>query len=222
MRIIDKNSDFYDYLQNIYYDKSFTFDRTNSFLLTKKMICSGLNWEAKEENNYLLLQICNSFWLFLLKVTEKNAYNEPVNYTIKLLTSWKNYNKKRELIKIEIISFFLINKINDYNNKIINSLTERINTNDYKVRKNITKNIMYQDFHGSYKKIEKNIPLLKACGIANCVNPLDIYLSFEEYFSLEKSSSERREPINITDIDKIESHGFDKKISFRTIKRGNK
>lgn len=38
MRIIDKNSDFYDYFQNIYYDNSLTFDRRSSFILTKEMI----------------------------------------------------------------------------------------------------------------------------------------------------------------------------------------
>ena len=42
MKIIDKNSDFYDYFSNIYYDNSLTFDRTNSFLLTKEIICNSL------------------------------------------------------------------------------------------------------------------------------------------------------------------------------------
>ena len=63
--------------------------------------------------------------------------------------------------------------------------------------------------------IERHIPLLKACGVANCIDAHDVYLALEEYFSLEKSASERREPIGTTDIDKIESHGFDKKVSFR-------
>ena len=43
----------------------------------------------------------------------------------------------------------------------------------------------------------------------------ETYLAFEEYFSLEKTSQERRDPLGTTDIDKIESHGFDKKTSFR-------
>jgi len=32
---------------------------------------------------------------------------------------------------------------------------------------------------------------------------------------LEKTASERRESIGLTDIEKIENHGFDKKVSFR-------
>ena len=43
MRIIDKNTDFYDYLQYMwgYYDSS-SFDRTDSFLLTKDEFCECL------------------------------------------------------------------------------------------------------------------------------------------------------------------------------------
>ena len=216
MRIIDKNSDFYDYFQNIYYDNSLTFDRTNSFLLTKELICQSLFLTQKENNAFLLLQICNTFWLFSLKVTKRNEYNSPIDYTLELLDTWKNYNKKIKLIKFNIISFSFFYKIK--NRKTIDSLIQRVDINDYKIKKDITKFKFYQDFRGGFKKIEKNIPLLKACGIANCVNPFDIYLSFEEYFSLEKTASERRDPIGTADIDKLESHGFDKKVSFRKIK----
>ena len=176
MRIIDKNSDFYDYIQNIYYDNSLTFDRTNSFLLTKDFICSNI-WDTNDDSKYLLLQICNTFWLFLLKI-KKNTYNE----------------------------------------KTLNIFIQKINTNDYKIRKNLNTYTIWQDFRGGFKKIKKDIPLLKACGIASIVNPVDIYLSIEEYFSLEKTASERTESIGITDIDKLENHGFDKRTSFRNIK----
>lgn len=213
MRIIDKNSDFYDYFQNIYYDNSLTFDRTSSFLLTKEMMCDNLWITTEKDKGYLLLQICNTFWLFLLEVTERNTYNRPTNYTIKLLTTWKNYNKERKLIKLDIISFWFFSKKDIYNKKVINTLIQKINTNDYKIKKNLNKHITY---YGN-KEVKKYIPLLKACGIAKCVNPLDIYLSFEEYFSLEKTASERRDAIGTTDIDRLENHGFDKKISFRKV-----
>lgn len=51
--------------------------------------------------------------------------------------------------------------------------------------------------------------------MAKCIDPLEIYLSLEEYFLLEKSSLERVSSINITDKEKIENHGFDVKTSFR-------
>ena len=39
MRIIDKNTDYYDYLQNVYPDDSVVFDRTDSYILHKKDLC---------------------------------------------------------------------------------------------------------------------------------------------------------------------------------------
>jgi len=217
MRIIDKNSDFYDYYQNIYYDNSIVFDRTNSFLLTKEGICNSIF--SSEDNHYLLLQICNTFWLFSLRIIKRNQYNHPIDYTIELLKTWKNYEKEKKLINLSIISFSFSYKYKDYDEKTINSLSQRIDTNDYKIQRDLTESMIYQDFKTSFKKIKKNIPLLKACGIANCVNPFDIYLSFEEYFSLKKESLERREPIGTTDIDRLENHGFDKKTSFRNNKK---
>lgn len=70
-------------------------------------------------------------------------------------------------------------------------------------------------FYGSKTYAEKHIPLLKATGFADQIDPLSIYLAFEEYFSLEKSSTERTESIGLTDREKIENHGFDIKRSFR-------
>ena len=224
MRIIDKNTDFYDFYQNVYRDDTFTFDRRNSFLLTKKMVCDAIrfysyNWSWKEQKykydtTYLLLQICDTYWLFALKVTEvsKSIYTnaKPINYSIELVTKWKNKDKPRKLCNLDIIGFYYSHYRKDSNDKIERFIS-LINTNDYKILRNLNH---YTVYNGD-TKIEKDIPLLKACGIAECVEPLEIYLAFEEYFSLEKTSSERREPIGTTDIDKVESHGFDKKTSFR-------
>lgn len=222
MRIIDKNTDFYDYYQNIYPDDSLTFDRTDSFLLTKEMMCKYLGiyyhqYLRYNKHSYVLLQICNTFWLFHIEITEKDNYGCPKDYNVKLLSTWKNYNLKRKLISLDVIFFGIepyqiFRKTNNiYNEKRINSLVQMINTKDYKILKSINE---YTIYIGN-DKFKKHIPLLKASGLASCINPLDAFLAFEEYFSLEKSSSERREPIGTTDINKIESHGFDVKSSFR-------
>ena len=224
MRIIDKNTDFYDFYQNIYKDDALTFDRRDSFVLTKEMVCDAIhlysyNWSWKEkkykyDTTYLLLQICNTYWLFTLEVTEVNnsiyTDSKPTNYSIKLITKWRNSNKSRKLCSVDIVRFYYSRFYKD-NNKNVENFINRINTNDYKNIHTFNHHIIY---NGDIK-IEKHIPLLKACGITECVDPLDIYLAFEEYFSLEKTASERREPIGTTDIDKVESHGFDKKTSFR-------
>lgn len=222
MRIIDKNTDFYDYYQNIYKDDTFVFDRRDSFLLTKEMLCSYLyiskyySWISRQYKYnpfyFVLLQICNTFWLFIIEITEIDNYDKAKKYNIELLCQWKNYNKSRKLCELSIIDFYHYTRDNkDYIYNNINTFITAVNTNNYKLKKIINEQTIYN----GNEKIKKHIPLLKACGIANCIDAYDVYLAFEEYFSLEKSSMERREPIGITDIDKVESHGFDKKISFR-------
>jgi len=222
MRIIDKNTDFYDYYQNIYKDDTFVFDRRDSFLLTKEMLCNYLyinkyySWILRQYKYnpfyFMLLQICNTFWLFVIEVTEIDNYDKAKKYNIELLCQWKNYNKSRKLCELSIIDFYHYTRDDkDYIYNNINTFITAVNTNNYKLKKIIDEQTIYN----GNEKIKKHIPLLKACGIANCIDAHDVYLAFEEYFSLEKSSTERREPIGTTDIDKIESHGFDKKISFR-------
>ena len=89
---------------------------------------------------------------------------------------------------------------------------EDIIRNDFKIKNSINSHII---FKGDNKEIEKHIPLLKACGIAAGIDSLEIYLAFEEFFSLEKSSLERTASIGLTDLEKIGNHGFDVKTSFR-------
>ena len=235
MRILDKNTDFYDYLQNVYPDNTFTFDRTDSFVLTKDIMCSHMyvrrtyshyKNENRKYHNFILLQICNTFWLFLAELTNIDEYDKVRDYEIELITKWRNYDKPRVLCSFDVVEFgyqvagqlssssgfwsngYDSNKVHEKANMLINL----IDTNDFKIKDRINRHIIY---HGNNEKTEKHIPLLKACGIANLIDPLDVFLAFEEYFSLEKTASERRDPVGSTNDDKIESHGFDKKISFR-------
>ena len=236
MRIIDKNTDFYDYLQNMYHDDSKTFDRTDSFILTKEMMCdylyrSTLRWDNHNLYRFVLLQVCNTFWLFLFEITSFKEKSEiPANYRIELLATWKNYSKPRVLNKLDIVSFryAVLKQIRTrkdwwkYDKSSIHKRTQdfvdAINNNDFDVVTSIDRYTIVcggRKPDGSPTTKEKHLPLLIACGIGNCIEPLSIYLSFEEYFSLEATSQERTSSIGITDKEKIESHGFDTKASFR-------
>ena len=110
MKIIDKQHDFYDYLQNIYRNPSITFDRTDSFLLTKEIMCDYISNTQdlyvngpKNDSRFVKLQVCNTFWLFFIKITSFNDYGHPKSYDTELLSTWHNYDAKRALIKIEFI-----------------------------------------------------------------------------------------------------------------------
>ena len=234
MRIIDKNTDFYDYLQETDKD-SLVFDRTDSFILTKEDLVARLErdskWDYKKRKwvtrplsyNFLLLQAGNKFWLFLASLPEnKDAYD------LELVTQWDNYDLDRALIKLDLIEFAwsIMWEISDkkgsrYNSEIDLSklhekadlLVQAVNTKDYKLVRNLN---YYSYYVGDFnKKIEKHIPILKACGIANFIDPLVFYLAIDEYFSLEKQASERIDAEGTTNNDKIVNHGFDTKTSFR-------
>lgn len=230
MRIIDKQKDFYDFYQGMYRDDSIVFDRTDSFELTKKIFCEHLQYgyhrnrfylgQDRPQEIFVLLQVCNTFWLFMVDVTKTTSYDTVKDYTIELITCWKNYNKMSRLIKLDIIEFgFSIYALFKYRvpdkQKLlskINDLTRMIDDGDFKIIHTIDRHTIRKD---GGEQIEKHIPLLKSSGMAQCIFPLDIYLAFEEYFSLEKSSKERKESVGLTNNEKVENHGFDLKKSFR-------
>ena len=64
MRIIDKNKDFYDYLQGIYPDRLLVFDRTGSFVLTKQALCGCIPERVRRPGciaagmQYILVVLC--------------------------------------------------------------------------------------------------------------------------------------------------------------------
>lgn len=233
MRILDKNTDFYDYLQNIYRDTPVTFDRTDSFVLTKELVCYYLQWgrwyrKRREPIRWMLLQVCNTFWLFVLEITEFSGYDDPKSYKVNLVAKWKNYNKTRCLINLSTIEFkwsttywisdihILLNLLDSLKGDRIpndvSRLISAVDMNEYETFYTFDK---YTIRHDDGNHAEKHIPLLKASGLSNFIDPLDIFLAFEEYFSLEKQSKERSESLGLTDVEKVENHGFDKKTSFR-------
>ena len=237
MRILDKKTDFYDFYKDIYSDNTTTFDRRNSFLLTKPMLgaCLYNDYEHKYDPkgnlnayNFLLLQICNTFWLLFTETTQVDENDMPVDYSVELLTTWKNYNKPRVLIRMEVIHRFgwkteaLLRKRDDkrffmYSKyekssvlKRIPLLRQAIDLGDYWDNCIVGKRKLRRE-----ETEEDCVPLLKASGISGCIDPLDVYLSFDEYFSLNKTASETTHSKDITDSEKIVNHGFDTKISFR-------
>ena len=232
MRIIDKNTDFYDYYQNIYPDDSLIFDRTDSFLLSKEDLCGYLpvdKYTLEGDFEFLLLQACNTFWLFLVIITKINEDRSVAEYSIELLSTWKNYDKPRCRIQLDVISFGWGIRYQLYprfkpwrrrsqdidKNKVIEKrsiLVNAVDINDYGVERRIDRQ---QVSMGGGKWVEKHIPLLKSCGLASCIDPLELYLAFEEYFSKEKTAAERTESEGLTDKERIENHGFDLNQSFR-------
>ena len=109
MRIIDKQHDFYDYLQDP--TDKLVFDRRGSFLLTKEIFCEGIRYQryhCDSRYRFVLLQCGVAYWLFMITITVKGLDYSIVDYNMELLKNWKNYNGPNELIKLRVVSFNII------------------------------------------------------------------------------------------------------------------
>lgn len=216
MRIIDSNKDFYDYYQNIYIDNSLTFDRRDSYVLSKEEFASHFYndyarsiWGVNNTEHFVLLQVGHSFWLFRLKIAKENRYGKCLDYDLEKPLHWKAYHN-RELIKLSVVDFNWKLRQEGTAAKFI----EALNTGDFRELKVFNKFPVYKG--NCYADAEiRHIPILKNIGIPALVDAFDVYNSLEEYFSEEKTASERAEAIGTTNNDKITSHGFDLKKSFR-------
>ena len=230
MRIIDNKHDYYDYLGSP--TDTLVFDRRNSFLLTKELVCDRIRFQFGRESDFrlLLLQCGASFWLFLLTITERNplsvAWHEPTNYKLELLSSWKDYNATLTCISFKVIEFDYKYPTNlryqDTAEELYKRIKDSVDKLQYAVQHNDYRIDNALDIYtvSTYSKNNRNdktynIPILAACGVSEVVSPVEVFASIEEYFSIMKTASEKTEAIGTTNDDKIVMHGFDTKTSFR-------
>lgn len=233
MRIIDKNTDFYDFYQNIYKDETTVFDRRDSYDLSKEEFAHGFlldypsgkykvdeKWES-ERTKFILLQVCNTFWLFKMFITEVASLPFLIysieDYELSLIDKWQDYDLPSVVIELSEVKFNW--NIFSWNNgtideKKIDAMKQAIHTNDFHGwrAKNTFNKFRY--LVGN-EMVEKHIPILKNIGIAALVNPEDIYFALDEYFSKKITDGERIESVGITDKERVVNHGFSDKTSFR-------
>ena len=227
MRIIDKQHDFYDYLQDP--TDKIVFDRRGSFLLTKKLFCEGIKYLRYYNNSryrFVHLQCGVTHWLFRVTITSTDCNGSPVDYNMELLTDWKNYDGTNELVKLNVVSFMISMweyRIYDYDPEKIKARTcalkAAIDQGNYRVERDLGCHTKITDHRGGSIREIQNLPILKACGIADLVDPVSVFCAIEEHFSIEKTASETTEERGTTDEDKAIMHGFDVKTSFRKMDR---
>ena len=228
MRIIDKLHDFYDYLQDP--TDRIVFDRRGSFLLTKELFCDGLRYQryyGDSHHRFVLLQCGATHWLFFVTISSMDSYGFPIDYNMELLTNWKNYDRPNKLISLHMISFSIIGMwdymIRDIDSERVrnrvNDLKDAIDQGNYRVEHDLGHHTKSTDHRGNSIKEIQNLPILKACGIAELVDPVIVFCAIEEHFSMKKTASETTEAKGTTEEDKIIMHGFDAKTSFRKMDR---
>jgi len=218
MRIISKIKDFYDYVSYEFSDKDddIVFDRRNSIIITKNDIASFLrlnDYEKKtyysDVSNYLIFQVgCLFFLIEVYDVEYKDVIycgvkqKEFSNYKMKILSKWRNYNNK------SVMNFYKLHRYFYYktDNQFVDYAKNEILSEDDKMK------------NAGYTNIKDKVFILNETGLASIIDPKEIYLALDEYFSSLITDREKRESVGITNNEKIVNHGFDKKISFRNVK----
>lgn len=207
MQILDKNKDFYDFYQNIYIDKTYTFDRRKSVYFHKE------DWNEffyNNERNYIYYVLQVGYSRYLYKITYLGVSTGWImhldNYKVELVKYWKNYDNLVDFefgIAEELESYGYKNYHLSYEKQSIDSL---YNTN-------LKKAYLYAS-----RLKGKSYPILCESGIASCTDSHQLYMDIEEWLSAQKERELRIESKDITDKQKIVNHGFDTRESFRKTK----
>lgn len=201
MRIIDKNRDFYDYFQD--YDSDIVFDRRGSRILSNEElnVWSLYNrYKSEFTDKYFLLQIGYTNWLILAKATKfgesGSGYFTVEDYSLELVEIWKNYNKSVDF-KFGVISS--------------NFSIEYLFSKKWEHRKFID-DIKLGNFEYKNNFTEKSPIILNKTKLPSILNAQDVYMAIDEWLSHKKDDVVHD---SMTDKEKIVSHGFNTKSSFR-------
>lgn len=200
MKILDKNKDFYDYLQD--YDSDIVFDRRGSHILTNEELNFFPLYNRYKVNDvYLLLQIGYTNWLIVEKpikiIKDVSGYNIVKDFSIELIEKWKDYNKSVDFKFGEIKTRYTIEYITSkkFNHKT--ALIDDIKLGNFEYKNNLA---------------EKSPIVLSKTKLPSILNAQEVYLAIEEWLLHKKDDSIHD---SMTDKEKIVSHGFDTKSSFR-------
>lgn len=223
MRIIDRQTDYYDYLQDNGDD--LVFDRRGSRSLTKEEIRQTISIVLESyihvPHIFLILQCGATYWLLSVEGSisvNKDGYGKKIeDYDIELLSTWKDYNHSLELLSLKAIDFNESWKYDFYDKKWRRRKLERTLSKERlrEVSSKLRDAVINRDYKVYREYSYKDFLLLKSSGIPNVIGPEEIYNAIDEHFSLKKTAAESTVAEGTTNNDKIKNHGFDTKTSFR-------
>ena len=215
MRIISKNKDYYDYLVGYYgLDNSMVYIRNVEYNITPEILIYNKNQLSQHT-----FSICNRFYIvYELNKTFYHTINELIELNEILAEQKIDRNFLSNIWWAPTRNVQAENKFHNENgsskiNKVLRQpVLMRVRSSLGKV---IYTEIENKTFYDSNKKQESywGIPLLYPFGFATWYPPEYMYQKIYEFISWTKDNPEI--PNKQTDLEKLESHGFDKKISFR-------
>ena len=238
MKILDKNSDFYDYLSfSEFADDELTFDRRGSFCPSRDELLArcagqtkyrrdeefhGKNWKRyrrlQENPFYELILVAGTEFFVLelldLKFEERTdesgrKTSECVNFTPVLVESRKNYGVDLGILRL----YFAEAEWYDRRARRKHSAWGGGSERSWKSA-NLANARFSAVFKGEDGKADERIPILLPLGISQVLPAERVYSGIEEYL-FSKREEKPRESRNLDDRGKILNHGFDTRTSFR-------
>ena len=202
MYIIDRHKDFYDHYSHIYgVDKSIVFDRRGSVIIDDFMIVtlSFDGWPLlKDDVFHILLEA--GYAQYLIKLHDFILQKNSANCTV-----------------VTSCSMTLARVFEDFKHYYSSPISIRGVRVDYKWNWKKPRTYIYE---GSYKEVVKpyenrviDLPILKNTKLTSILDGQKIWIALQTYLS--SLGNDRDVSIPMTDVEKAEIHGFDKKTSFR-------
>ncbi len=231
MKIIDRNSDYYDYLWQQNGDDEVVFDRRGSVLLSKQTLCDAINcgdgcyrivngkkrfipllpynffpWEKKNGEPFFLFVLAAGFNFFVIKLSflryEENT-NLLIDFSMELICSRKWYEYKGEPLNLYTVDSKAF-------------AVDKLSAEEW--RKANLSNCNFCPLLNLSGELERcPIPILRDAGFASIIPPEEIYCGIDEYLLASKNDV-NAESAGLSDADKAVNHGFDKRTSFRNVK----
>jgi len=213
MYILDKNKDYYDYVSGIYgVDKTITYDRRGSILIDEKELLDSFN--LMHMNTYFFDE--KKVIFFILEIGYVQYLFKYSDFDLKKVNGALGMIKyKLNSYKCELVHTYKNNK--HYFEKEI-SLVRYHPAYHYNWKRRKSEEFFaydYEDFSQGKVDIEKIIPnpILRGTTVTTYILAEDIWKELSNYISA-KGNDKIVEIVN-SDIQKLENHGFDKKVSFR-------
>ena len=207
MYIIDKNKDYYDYHSHYYgVDKQIVYDRRNSTVETNEQLINMAEIHGRvtkpDAVKYLLLEIGYTQYLVRLYdfiMTQDSLLGlTAVDCNMKLVNTFNDFTHRFTTpISIRCVHLYSYWKF------------ERVSTD---FRNRVEKGKYEEVLHRIYDNAIEN-PILSNTKIAGLIDGEVIWKELQNYISSLNNDVDCSTPM--TDVEKAEIHGFDKKTSFR-------
>jgi len=206
MYIVDRNTDFYDYLSKIYgIDKGIIFDRRGSERIDDEFLSSGIDSVNSVNYHYSSWRSTSKEGWFVLEIG-------TIQYLIKIFDVENKKDESFKSCKMKVLRVFN-NNINQYGFPI--SIKKiRIPWIWGRKEEEFIKNGKFKELvkiDYTYKTIIN--PILAKTQLTKLIDPEEIWKSLANYIS--SLNNDKDISIPMTDVEKAINHGFDKRTSFR-------